>query len=157
MNECKKDIMKIHLDSETADITTQTTGTYTFNIKLPVKRSNYNKIVLYVDSWDVQTKGLGNLSYVLNLTNISQSNSYNSRSKGNNNVIGCVFANASDTSRTSDFALNYQAPLTKHIINSLPNTLNIQITDIDNAGIDFSNAVNFWSLSLRLEAEYDME
>lgn len=157
MNDFKMDIMKIQLDSESADLETETTGKYTFNIKLPVKRYNYNKIVLYVDNWDVQTTGLGNLSYVLNITNISQSNSYNSRTKGNNNVIGSIFSNGIATGRTTDLALNYQAPQTKHIINTLPNSLDIQITDIDNTGIDFSNAVNFWSLSLRLECEYDME
>ena len=42
-------------------------------------------------------------------------------------------------------------------INALPQSIDLQITDVDNVGIDFSNAVNFFDLSLRVEAFYDIE
>ena len=152
--DCMKDVIKIHLDSESSDITDSSNGKYTFNMKFPVRRNDYKKIVLYVDDWELQTKALSDLAYVLNFENVSELNSYNSRTKGNNSVIATLFANGVNGARSTDFALNYQAPLTPHIINSVPNTLTIKITDILNTGLDFSSADNFWALTLRLECYY---
>lgn len=150
---CEKDIMRIHLDSESALTQDQSIGKYTFNIKLPVKRNTYKSFVLYVDDFDIQTEGLGNSAYILN-SDIIEYNSYNSRTGGNNTTLASMFANAKNTGRTSDFALNYQAPTKPIIINNIPENLTLQITDIDNVGIDFSDAANFWLLDLRIEAYY---
>tara|TARA_E500000305_G_C4018721_1_gene237377 strand:+ start:105 stop:569 length:465 start_codon:yes stop_codon:yes gene_type:complete len=150
---CDKDILHIHLDSETADYEDETNGKYNFTIKLPVKRQNYKHFVLYVDILDIQTKGLANDSYLLH-ADLLEYNSYNSRSKGTNTVIASIFANATGTGRTTDFALNYQGTTKPIIINNIPQNINIEIKDIDHNAIDFSNAANFWVLDLRIEAYY---
>ena len=150
---CDKDILRIHLDSETADYQEDANGKYNFTIKLPVKRHNYKKFVLYVDDFDVQTKGLATDSYILH-ADFVEYNSYNSRSKGSNTILASLFANATGTGRTTDFALNYQAPTKPVIINNIPQNICIEIKNIDHTGVDFSNAANFWLLDLRIEAYY---
>lgn len=151
--DCDKDIIRLHLDSETADVENEAVGQYSYSIKLPVKRKNYKKIVLYVDNLNLQTKGLAHLSYIVNV-DMLEYNSYNSRTKGTNTTIASVFANATATGRTSDFALNYSNSNAPIQIQNMPDYLNITITDIDNTGIDLSNADNMWNMSLRLEAFY---
>jgi len=152
--ECDKDILKIQLDSETADISTPASGNFKYNLKFPVKRNNYKKIVLYVDYWTVQIGGLTDLNYVLNANNISELNSYNSYTKGNNSILATLTTNGDGVSRTTDFAITYQAPQTPIIINGIPNELDISITDLAKSGIDFSSSDNNWILCLRLECFY---
>ncbi len=150
---CDKDILKIHLDSETADFDSNTVGKYSYSIKLPVKRKNYKKLILYVDNFNLQTKGLTNLSYIVN-ADMLEYNSYNSRSKGANTVLASIFANATATGRTSDFALTYSNSTAPIQIQNLPDYVNITITDVDNVGINLSAVENFWDLDLRIEAYY---
>jgi len=150
---CDKDILKIYLDSETAEYDSEAVGKYSYSIKLPVKRQNYKKLVLFVDNLNIQIKGLANLSYLVN-ADIIQYNSYNSRSKGSNVILASIFTNASATGRTSDFALNYSNSTAPIQIQTIPDYINITITDIDNAGINFSNADNMWNMDLRIEAYY---
>lgn len=150
---CDKDILKIHIDSENAEYESETVGKYSYDIKLPVKRKTYKKLILYVDNFNIQTKGLSHLSYIVN-ADILEYNSYNSRTKGANTVLASIFAYASGSGRTSDFALNYKNPTAPIQIQNIPDYLNITITDIDNSGIDLSNAENFWNLDLRIEAYY---
>jgi len=148
---CNKDILRIHIDSETADYDSETVGKYSYSIKLPVKRQNYTKLILYVDNLNIQTKGLASLSYIVSADMIEY-NSYNSRSKGANTILASIFANATTAGRTSDFSLNYSNSTAPIQIQTIPDFLNITITDIDNTGIKFSNADNKWNMNLRIKA-----
>ena len=138
MCECDKDIMRIHLDSETNTRSNSETGRFEFDIHLPVKRNTYKKFVLYVDDFDIQTKGLATDSYILH-GNFGEYNTFNSRSKAGNTVLASMFANATGTGRTTDFALNYQGPTKPIIIQNIPDTIVLEIKDIDNIGVDFSS------------------
>ena len=69
---CDKDILRIHLDSETADYESEAIGKYNFIITLPVKRNNYKNFVLYVDDFDVMTKGLATDSYIMSPSQFSR-------------------------------------------------------------------------------------
>lgn len=153
MCECDKDIMRIHLDSETDTRSNSETGRFEFDIHLPVKRNTYKKIILYVDDFDIQTKGLATDSYILH-GNFAEYNTFNSRTKASNTVLASMFANATGTGRTTDFALNYQGTTKPIIIQNIPDTIVLQVKDIDNIGVDFSSPNNFWLVDLRIEAYY---
>jgi len=150
---CDKDIIRLNLDSESADIDTESIGKYQYNIKLPVKRKNYKKFILYIDNFQIQTKGLGSLSYVLS-SNMFEYNSYNSKTKGANNILATLLADATATDRVNDFTLSYSNSISPILIQHLPEQLQINITDIDGTVISFANANNMWSLSMRLECYY---
>ncbi len=150
---CDKDIIKLNLDSETADIDTESLGKYEYNIKLPVKRKNYKKFVLYIDNFQIQTKGLGSLSYVLS-SNLFEYNSYNSKTKGANTVLVSLLADATATDRTNDFTLSYSNSTAPIQIQNFPEQLQINISDIDGGVISFANANNMWAMDLRIEAFY---
>jgi len=152
--QCDKDIIRLQLDSQHPATATASTGKYNYNLRLPVKRNTYKKILLYIDNFQLQTDGLTNTSYVLNIVNLNEYNSYNSRTNGNNSVFVTLFSNAKASGRTSDFLLQYQGSTTPRHISAIPDTLNIEITNLLNVGIDLSDANNFWSLSLRLECFY---
>jgi|TARA_R100000479_G_scaffold159282_1_gene96406 hypothetical protein len=148
-----KDIYRIYLDSEELD--SGIAPKPTFNIKIPKKRTDYTKYTLYVDDFCISLAGETYRSIRLHLFNCIQYNSYNSSSKGSNNVIATIFNPNITETRTIDLSLNYQAPTTPYIINCFPDTLQFEITDETEAPLsDF--AVNaFWVLNLRIEAEYD--
>lgn len=146
-----KDTFRLFLTSEDATTESETVGEYTFDIRLPSKKDNYTSVDLYVDDFNVCLKGLTTTS-VLVKTNMGEYMSYNSQTGGNNNTIACIFNPNVASGRTVDLALLYQAPRTPYSINALPNSITIRLTDIDNSGIDFSSANNFWTLNLRLDA-----
>ena len=150
---CPRDTLKIHIDSETADIENETLSVYDYKLKFPVKRNNYKKIELYIDNLQLQTKGLASLSYVLS-SNMIEYNSYNSRTKGANNVLAVLFADATATGRTNDFTLTYSNSTAPIQIENIPEQLQIKIQDIDGSPVSFQNANNLWSLDLRFECFY---
>ncbi len=148
------DVFRIVIDSESADLLSESQGDYIFNLKLGTRRTDYKKYMLYVDNFSISLKGLTTHSVLVKL-NIGQYNSYNSRTEGNNQVIATVFNPNVASGRTVDLALNHQAPNTPYRISTLSNELNIKLTDIDDIAIDMSGTDNFWLLSLRIEAFYD--
>jgi len=148
------DVFRIVLDSENADISTEAQGDFNYDVKLATRRTNYTKYILYVDNFSISLKGLTTDSVLLKL-NVGQYNSYNSSTGGNNQVVATIFNPNIASARTVDLALNHQAPNTPYRISTLPNNLNVKLTNIDNTVINFSNADNFWLLSLRIEAFYD--
>ena len=152
----KMDVYNIYLESENPTSSVETTGNYRFNLRLPAKKIQYHTYKLYVDNWNVALKGLTTDSAVLKLY-LPQNNSYSSLSGGNNTVVASIFNPNIASGRTVDLALNYQNATAYYGINALPQSIDLQITDVDNVGIDFSNAVNFFDLSLRIEAFYDIE
>jgi len=149
-----RDIFRIYLDSENAEITNDTTGNYTFNIRLPARKVNYTNYVLYVDDFNICLKGLTTTDLQVKL-GISQYNSYNSATKANNTVVATLFNPNTASARTLDLTLNYSGTNNPNQISSIPDNLSVDIVDIDNVGIDLSNANNFWTLNLRVEAFYD--
>ena len=148
------DVFRVVLDSETPDLSTEADGDFTYNVKLQARRTDYKKYILYVDNFNVSLKGLTIDSVFVKL-NVGQYNSYNSRTEGNNQVVATVFNPNVASARTVDLTLNHQAPNTPYRITTLPNELNVKLATIDDVAINFSNADNFWSLSLRIEAFYD--
>ena len=146
---------RIMLDSENPLTDTESIGEYTFDIRLPFTRSDYKKYVLYVDNFNISLNGLTTKSVQVKLLNLSNYNSYSSQSGGNNTVIATIYNPNITAGRTDNLVLNYQAPQAPYNISSIPNNLAIKITDIDNANIDFSNANNFWTANLRIDAYYD--
>ena len=152
----KMDVYNIYLESENPTASTETTGNYRFNVRQPAKKIQYHTYKLYVDNWNLALKGLTSDSAVLKLY-LPQNNSYSSLSGGNNTVVASIFNPNIASGRTVDLALNYQNATAYYGINALPQSIDLQITDVDNVGIDFSNAVNFFDLSLRIEAFYDIE
>jgi len=149
-----RDIFRIYLDSENAEITNDTTGNYTFNIRLPAKKINYTNYVLYVDDFNICLKGLTTTELQLKL-GVSQYNSYNSATKANNTVVATLFNPNTASARTDDLTLTYIGTTNPNQISSIPDNLNVDIVDIDNVGINLSNANNYWTLNLRVEAFYD--
>lgn len=148
------DVFRVVLDSESADLGTESIGNYIFNVKLGTRRTDYKKYILYVDNFSISLKGLTTTSVNVKL-NIGQYNSYSSLTEGNNQVIATVFNPNVASGRTVDLALNYQAPNTPYRISTLPDDFNVNLTDIDNTAINMSSTDNFWLLSLRIEAFYD--
>jgi len=149
-----RDIFRIYLDSENAEITNDTTGNYTFNIRLPNRKVNYTNYVLYVDDFNICLKGLTTTDLQVKL-GISQYNSYNSATKANNTVVATLFNPNTASARTDDLTLTYSGTNNPNQISSIPDNLNVEIVDIDNVGINLSNANNYWILNLRVEAFYD--
>lgn len=149
-----RDIFRIYLDSENADLSTDTLGSYTFNIRLPSKKVNYTKHILYLDDFNICLKGLTTTNLQVKL-NVSQYNSYNSLTKANNNVIATLFNPNTASARTDDLTLTYTGTNNPNQISSIPDNLTVKIEDIDNTGVDLSSANNFWTLNLRIEAFYD--
>ena len=147
----KSDTFRIYLDSENPTTHSESVGEYHYNVRLPSKGNTYIEYKLYVDDFNVCLKGLTTTSVLVKL-NVGQYNSFNSRTEGNNNVIATVFNPNQASGRTVDLSLNYQNPNTPYIIQTLPQSLSVSLVDIDNAGIDFSNANNYWALNLRIEA-----
>ena len=153
----KVDVFRIFLDSETATTELETKGEYEYDINLPSKKNQYTKIIMYVDNFNICLRGLGAGDVVVNLLNVSQYNSYNSRTGGNNPVICSVYNDNTATGRTNDLVLSYQGATTPISINQVPTHLSLSLTDIDNVGIDLSNAQNFWNINMRLECFYEEE
>lgn len=151
--DCDKDIIRIVLDSESNTRSTDEDGVFEYDIRLPVKRSNYKKLVLYIDNFSINTKGLTKEVYRLH-SNFTEYNSFNSKTNGSNNVLCSVVANAIASGRTTDFALSYEGSTSPIQITNIPDMLKIEIKDIDNAGVDMSNISNVWILNLRIEAFY---
>ena len=149
-----RDIFRIYLDSENAEITNDTTGNYTFNIRLPARKVNYTNYVLYVDDFNICLKGLTTTDLQVKL-GISQYNSYNSATKANNTVVATLFNPNTAVGRTDDLTLTYSGTNNPNQISSIPDNLNVEIVDIDNVGLNLSNANNYWILNLRVEAFYD--
>jgi len=149
-----RDIFRIYLDSENAEITNDTTGNYTFNIRLPARKVNYTNYVLYVDDFNICLKGLTTTDLQVKL-GISQYNSYNSATKANNTVVATLFNPNTASARTDDLTLTYSGTNNPNQISSIPDNLNVEIVDIDNVGLNLSNANNYWTLNLRVEAFYD--
>lgn len=149
-----RDVFRIYLNGEDADLQTATLGNFTFNVKLPARRVQYTKYILYVDDFNICLKGL-TISNILLKCNVGQYNSFNSTTKGNNQVIATIFNPQTASGRTDDLSLNYQAPNTPNIITTLPNELVLNITNIDNTAVDMSDSENFFCVNLRIEAFYD--
>jgi len=149
-----RDVFRIYLNGEDADLQTATLGNFTFNVKLPARRVQYTKYILYVDDFNICLKGL-TISNILLKCNVGQYNSFNSATKGNNQVIATIFNPQTASGRTDDLSLNYQAPNTPNIITTLPNELVLNITNIDNTAVDMSDSENFFCVNLRIEAFYD--
>ena len=151
--ECDKDIIRIVLDSESNTRSEDADGVFEYDIRLPVKRSNYKKLVLYIDNFSINTKGLTKEVYRLH-SNFTEYNSFNSKTGGGNNILCSVVSNAIASGRTTDFALSYEGSTAPIQITNIPDMLKIEIKDIDNVGVDMSNASNVWILNLRIEAFY---
>jgi hypothetical protein len=149
-----RDVFRIYLNGEDADLQTATLGNFTFNVKLPARRVQYTKYILYVDDFNICLKGLTD-SNILLKCNVGQYNSFNSTTKGNNQVIATIFNPQTASGRTDDLSLNYQAPNTPNIITTLPNELVLNITNIDNTAVNMSDSENFFCVNLRIEAFYD--
>ena len=149
-----RDVFRIYLNGEDADLQTATLGNFTFNVKLPARRVQYTKYILYVDDFNICLKGLTDTNILLQ-ANIGQYNSYNSKTKGNNQIIATIFNKNTASARTDDLSLNYQAPNTPNIITTLPNELVLNITNIDNTAVNMSDSENFFCVNLRIEAFYD--
>lgn len=147
----KSDTFRIYLDSENPTTHTESSGEYSFNVRLPSKGNTYIDYCLYVDDFNVCLKGLTTTSVLVKL-NIGQYNSFNSQTGGNNQVIATIFNPNQASGRTVDLSLNYQNSTVPYLINTLPQSLNVSLVDIDNTGIDFSSANNYWNLNLRVEA-----
>lgn len=149
----KKDIFQLNLSSEGMDSGSNSADTF-FNIRLPNKRTDYNKYVLYVDNFVVDTLDLGNMIYCVRI-NCYQPNSYNSTINGNNDIIAMVIQPNLATDRTIDGALQYSAPTTPIYIDTLPDQLQFKITNASNSTpLDFATNSNMWSIRLRIEAHY---
>tara|TARA_Y100001937_G_C7055300_1_gene301081 strand:- start:267 stop:728 length:462 start_codon:yes stop_codon:yes gene_type:complete len=148
------DIFKIILESENPDTQVEASGQYGYKINLPSKKVNYKKIMLYVDNFQICLKGLTTESVEVKAS-LPQYNSYNSRTKANNTTIACVYNPNTASGRTADLSIQYQNSTAPFEINNLPNDLRIDLVDQDNAGINMSNANNFFQLDLRIEAFYD--
>ena len=154
MCECDKDIIRIVLDSESDDRSTAETGVYEYDLRLPVKRNTYKKLILYVDNSCIGTKGLAHSVYSIH-SNFSEYNSYNSINKGANTVLARVVANSITANRTTDLGLSYQGQNTPLRISTIPDSIKIEIKDIDNVGINMgADADRVWTLNLRIEAYY---
>tara|TARA_R100000654_G_scaffold1616_1_gene5842 strand:+ start:748 stop:1224 length:477 start_codon:yes stop_codon:yes gene_type:complete len=149
------DTFRLMLDSDNPSTATANIGEFTFDIRLPFTRSDYTKYILYVDNFNVSLRGLASDAVHLKLLNLSNYNSYSSQTKGNNNVVAVIYNHDTNPSRTDNLVLNYQAPQAPYHISSVPNTLAVKITDMDNTNIDFSSANNFWTANLRIDAYYD--
>lgn len=147
----KKDTFRIYLCSEDNTTEDEANGTYTFDVRLPAKQNTYTGYTLYVDDFNVCLKGLSITSVLVKL-NMGEYNSYNSQTGGNNNTIATIYPPNQASDRTADLSLLYQASTTPYNISTLPNTMTIRITNIDNTGINFSSANNFWTLNLRVDA-----
>ncbi len=153
MCECDKDIIRLCLDSESNIRSNEETGVYEYDIRLPVKRSNYKKLILYIDNFAINIKGLTKEVYRLH-SNFTEYNSFNSKTEGANTVLCSVVSNAVASGRATDFALSYEGSTAPIHITNIPDMLKIEVRDIDNAGIDMQNASNVWILNLRIEAYY---
>lgn len=151
--ECDKDTIRIVLDSESNTRSTAENGKYEYDIRLPVKRNTYKKFTLYVDSFNLNAKGLTNEIFLLH-SNLQEYNSYNSKSGASNTLLASVANNAVASGRTTDFAINYINSTNGITIQNIPDMLVITIKDIDGTGIDLSDASNVWVLNLRIEAFY---
>lgn len=149
------DTFRIMLDSENPSTETESVGEYTFQIRLPFIRSDYKKYILYVDNFSVSLKGLTTQSVHLRLLNLSNYNSYSSQTGGNNNVVAYIYNPNITAGRTDNLVLNYQAPQAPYHISSIPDNLAIKLATMDNNNIDFSDAENFWTANLRIDAYYD--
>tara|TARA_R100001015_G_C4629310_1_gene190058 strand:+ start:903 stop:1364 length:462 start_codon:yes stop_codon:yes gene_type:complete len=147
----KSDTFRIYLCSEDNTTEDEANGTYTFNIRLPAKKNTYTGYTLYVDDFNVCLKGLS-ITSVLVKMNMGEYNSYNSQTGANNNTIATMFPSSQTSGRTDDLSILYQASTTPYNITSLPEVMNIRLTNIDNTGIDFSSANNFWTLNMRIVA-----
>jgi len=151
--ECDKDIIRLCLDSESNTRSSDNDGIFEYDIKLPVKRTNYKKLVLYIDNFAINIKGLTKEVYRLH-SNFTEYNSFNSYVGGSNTVLCSVVANAIASGRTTDFALSYQGSTAPIQITNIPDMLKMEIRDIDNNGVDMTNISNVWILNLRIEAFY---
>jgi hypothetical protein len=89
------------------------------------------------------------------LLNLSNYNSYSSQTGGNNNVVAYIYNPNITAGRTDNLVLNYQAPQAPYHISSIPDNLAIKLATMDNNNIDFSDAENFWTANLRIDAYYD--
>lgn len=147
-----KDTLYIVLNSHTRDSGSE--GDAFYNIKLPVKRNNYFKYVLYVDNYVLDTAGLEKDHILVHMMGASQSNSYNSTSKGTNDVIAVVCQNGSGANRTTDLQSQYQAPLAPIELDNLPSFINIYHTDNLNLPIGLSSNNNDYVIALRIECYY---
>ena len=143
------DIYRIVLDSENPRSSTETKGLYDYDIKMTNIPTNYERYILYVDDFCVRLKGLATNSVQVKANLINQ-NSYNSGTGAINTTIVPLLLNPNDS---NDEVLQYSGNQTPYHITNLPSSISLQLVDVDNAGIDFSNANNFWSINLRIEAE----
>ena len=150
----KSDVFRLYLNGEDADLSDTSNGSFTFNVKLQSRNVNYTKYILYVDDFNICLKGLTDTNILLQ-ANIGQYNSYNSKTKGNNQIIATIFSKNTASARTDDLSLNYQAATTPNHITTLPNQLILNITNVDNSAVDMSNANNFFCANLRIEAFYE--
>ena len=148
----KENIFRVYLTSEDPSTETETIGEYTFDVRLPARKNNYIGYKLFVDDFNICLKGLTTTSIQVKM-NMNEYNSFNSRTQANNNTIATIFPSSQTSGRTDDLSLLFQAPTAPYNISSLPDTIQIRITDIDNTGIDLSSANNFWALNLRIVAE----
>lgn len=152
----KTDTFRIYLCSEDNTTETESSGQYTFDVRLPAKKNIYEAYTLYVDDFNICLKGLSITSVLVKL-NTTEYNSYNSQTGANNTTIATMFPSSQTSGRTDDLSILYQAPNAPYNINSLPQTLGVTITNIDNTGIDLSSANNFWTLNLRVDAHYSQK
>lgn len=150
----KSDVFRLYLNGEDADLSDTTNGSFTFNVKLQSRNVNYTKYILYVDDFNICLKALTDTNILLQ-ANIGQYNSYNSKTKGNNQILATIFNPQTASGRTDDLSLNYQAPNTPNHITTLPNQLILNITNVDNTVVDMSNANNFFCANIRIEAFYE--
>jgi len=148
------DTYRIYLDSERFDSKNATENVAQFNTKIPTKKTNYTRYELYVDDFCINLSGMTEYNIIVKAL-LPQFHSYNSFTKGNNTTIATIFNNNITSDRTTDLCLNYQAPNAPYIINSIPDFITIELTNLDNAAIDLTDVRNVWILNLRIDAHYD--
>ena len=108
----KSDVFRLYLNGEDADLSDTSNGSFTFNVKLQSRNVNYTKYILYVDDFNICLKGLTDTNILLQ-ANIGQYNSYNSKTKGNNQIIATIFNKNTASARTVEGADRIQGIGTK--------------------------------------------
>lgn len=152
LDDMNKDVFQIYLDSDNRDGGVAANANY--NLYFPNKKDNYKKFVMYIDNLQLDTLDRTNQTFALRM-NVYQSNSYNSLSKGNNDIVATIFAPNIASSRTIDNSLAYQAPTKPIYIDNFPDVLQLRFTTaLNNTTLDFTTDDNVYSLQFRIEAYY---
>ena len=135
-------------------------GTYSnpiFNINYLQKKNTYSKITCYIDNFQAMLLSLSEITNLLYLeSNLSQINSYSSKSKGASNILCFVNRNILEhaSSGYNDSAVSYQAPAIPIEIGSLPDSINLKLMKANGNTVDLDTGQNIFSIKLRFVCEY---